>query len=127
MELFEELVAVLVGYPSEAKGSILEHVYELLRTRLDEDVGAMKLLGGRFVSEGEGFVEGIRRANEELMRMARKSSRVEVLESYAGFVEEWCERGIDASLVRSERMEDEARRVTWVFFSRNTLRSRFGL
>ena len=89
----------------------MEHLYELLRNTLDEDVGAMKLLVGRFVGtevKGAEFVEGVRCANEELMKMARKSSRLEVLEAYAGFVEEWCERGNDTSLVRSSRVRDEA-------------------
>ena len=131
IELFQELIAVLVGYPSEGrvKESIMEHLYELLKKTLDQDVRAMKLLAGRFMREdmkGEEFVEGMRCANEEMMKMARTSSRVEVLEAYAGFVEEWCGREIDASLVRLRRVLDEARRVTWAIFRRNTSRCVLG-
>ena len=78
-------------------------LYELVESRLPENAGAMRLLASRYLKaglKGEGLVEGIRLANEAMIKNMGASRREEVVEEYRRFVEEWKNKEIDENLVR---------------------------
>ena len=88
--------------PPSLQATLLEHLYNLLKERLPENAGAIKLRAGRFLTpelKGEGLVEGLRRANEELLEVVRGTDREEICQVYVTFVEEWCSTAIDENLV----------------------------
>ncbi|KAG5731274.1 Negative regulator of sexual conjugation and meiosis, partial [Termitomyces sp. T112] len=103
VELFDSLKRLLTEYPlpSSLQETLLEHLYNLLKERLPGDAGAIKLRANRFLTpelKGEALVEGLRRANEELVEAAGGDAREEVCEVYATFVEEWCKTAIDGNM-----------------------------
>ncbi|KAG5646802.1 hypothetical protein DXG03_002179 [Asterophora parasitica] len=104
IELFESLKALLAEYPSppRLRESLLQHLYDLLRQALPDNAGAIKLLAGRFLSpdlQGEAFVDGLRKANEEIVGRAQDGGQEDIFEVYAAFVEEWCGAPIDDNMV----------------------------
>jgi len=104
IELFETLKALITEYPSRAslRRANLAHLFDVLRSTLPDDARAIKLLAGRFLGpevKGEELVEGLKRANEEMLLRAQDSGKEDVLRVYAEFVEEWWETTIDDNLV----------------------------
>ena len=104
IELFETLKALITEYPSRAslRRANLAHLFDVLRSTLPDDARAIKLLAGRFLGpevKGEELVEGLKRANEEMLLRAQDSGKEDVLRVYAVFVEEWWETTIDDNLV----------------------------
>ncbi|KAG5650269.1 hypothetical protein H0H81_012781 [Sphagnurus paluster] len=104
IELFETLKTLLTEYPSppSLREALLEHLYILVRETLPDHAGAIKLLADRFLTpdlKGEDLVDGLRQANEELVRRAEEGAQEEILQVYAAFVEEWCGAPIDANMV----------------------------
>jgi hypothetical protein len=55
-------------------------------------------------------VEGLRRANEEMIQNLRNGGQEDGLEMYVAFVEDWCRAPIDDNLASSDR------RVFFCFF-----------
>lgn len=108
--LFKELKSVVVTYPSpvELRNLLLDHLHDLLRLNLPGDARAARLLVERHITpelKGKAIVDGIQRANEELLANVRLSKEEEICQVYADFVEEWCQRAIDQHLVSVE--------ITW--------------
>ncbi|KAG6920097.1 hypothetical protein DXG01_010165 [Tephrocybe rancida] len=106
-ELFETLKTLLTEYPSPPplRDTLLEHLYNLSSKVLPNDAGAIKLRASRFLTpdlKGEGLVDGLRRANEELLQASTGAAREEVLQVYAAFVEEWCGAAIDGYMKHGE-------------------------
>ncbi|TFK44537.1 U3 small nucleolar RNA-associated protein 6-domain-containing protein [Crucibulum laeve] len=103
IELFESLKSVITDFPSadSLRQSLLGHLYDALRETLPDDPKAIQLLSSRFLTpdmEGEELVEGLQRANEEMLTRARDDGREDLLASYAEFVERWCRSPIDENL-----------------------------
>ncbi|GLB37280.1 putative U3 small nucleolar RNA-associated protein 6 [Lyophyllum shimeji] len=103
IELFEALNALLMEYPSPLplRQAMQAHLYDLLRVTLQDHAGAIKLLAGRFLTpdlKGEAFVDGLRRANEEMVRRAEECAKEDVFQVYSAFVEEWCGAPIDDNM-----------------------------
>ncbi|KAF8995433.1 U3 small nucleolar RNA-associated protein 6-domain-containing protein [Cyathus striatus] len=103
INLFEQLKRVISDYPSphSLKTSLLDHLYDTLRTTLPNDPKALKLLAGRFLSPGlnrEEFIDGLQKANQEMLDQVGDASREDVLAAYAEFVEQWCGNAIDDNL-----------------------------
>jgi U3 small nucleolar RNA-associated protein 6 len=103
VELFESLKTVLVESPcqSAVRQELLHSLYDLLRNTLPDEPSAIKLLANRFLTtelDGHAFVEGLRRANEEMIQNIKDGSREDILEMYVTFVEEWCNAPIDDNL-----------------------------
>ncbi|XP_006460937.1 hypothetical protein AGABI2DRAFT_185273 [Agaricus bisporus var. bisporus H97] len=101
--LFKELKSVVVTYPSpvELRNLLLDHLHDLLRLNLPGDAQAARLLVERHITpelKGKAIVDGIQRANEELLANVRLSKEEEICQVYADFVEEWCQRAIDQHL-----------------------------
>ncbi|KAG6862332.1 hypothetical protein C0995_016030 [Termitomyces sp. Mi166 len=103
LELFKTLRTLLTEYPSPSslRETLLEHLYKLLKEKLPDNAGAIKLRAGRFLTpelKGEALVEGLRRANGELLEAAGRDADEEICQVYATFVEEWCGTAIDGNL-----------------------------
>lgn len=100
--LFQELHSLLSIYPTPLRESVLEHLHEVLLETLPGDAGALKLHASRLLpgsaEASEDFVEKLRAANEELLGQAKRQGGA-VSCAYAEFVEEWCQRDLDADLV----------------------------
>lgn len=88
--------------PPALRQAMIAHLDELLRATLPDHPRTLRILASRLLTQemkGDELVEGIRRANEMLLKSASDSNKEEVLEVYSDFVEEWCKLAIDASLV----------------------------
>lgn len=108
VELFDSLQTVMVEYPCQPtlREVLLGCLYDLLRKTLPHDPAALKLLANRFLTgglEGEAFVEGLRRANEEMIQNLSKGDQEGGLEMYVAFVEDWCRAPIDDNLASLDR------------------------
>lgn len=95
---------MITKYPSpiELRDLLLDHLYSLVRVNLAGDAQAARLLVERHITPGLGgkaIVDGIQRANEELVAHVRSDGREEICQVYAEFVEGWCEKAIDQHLV----------------------------
>ncbi|KAG6811996.1 hypothetical protein H0H92_004961 [Tricholoma furcatifolium] len=103
IELFTSLKTLLMEYPSPAplRESLLEHLYNVLGKTLPNDAGAIKIRANRHLRpdlKGESLVEGLKRANEELVEATGAGASEEVYQVYAEFVEEWCGAVIDRNM-----------------------------
>jgi U3 small nucleolar RNA-associated protein 6 len=104
IELFRSLKKVIAEYPCQPtlQQGLLDFLYDLLKTSLPCDAGAVRLLADRFLTpglHGEGLVEGLRRANEVMMESIGHGSQEDVMQEYVAFVEEWCRTSMDENLV----------------------------
>lgn len=104
IELFESLHSLITEYPSPPalRAALLSHLHDLLRETLPGDAGAIKMLAGRFLAPGldrEARVDGLRRANEEMLQNVGDGKREDILQAYADFVEHWCGVALDSNLV----------------------------
>lgn len=104
IELFQSLNTLLIEYPVQdtLRQTLLGHLYDVIRENFPGDPQAMELLAGRFLIgnvEGEQLVENIRLANEEMLFNVGDGRREDTLQAYARFVELWCGKLKDATLV----------------------------
>lgn len=102
-----QLKAVIAEYPSpvELRKLLLDHLYDLVRSTLPGDAQAARLLADRHIApdlKGEKLVDGVQRANEELLAEAKSRRQEEIYQAYADFVEDWCQKAIDQHLVSIE-------------------------
>ncbi len=103
IELFESFNEVLTQYPvpSDLRESLIQHLDAVLQDTLPDHPRTVKILCTRCLRpemKGDELVEGIKRANETLLRAA-DSKNEQVLAVYADFVQEWSRALIDENLV----------------------------
>lgn len=102
LPLFLSLDNLLRTYPTALRDSLLDHLHRLLVETLPGDPAALKLHATRLLpgdpEASEEFVDKLRAANEKLLGWARSQGGA-VAGAYADFVEEWCQRDVDANLV----------------------------
>ncbi|KAJ7209616.1 U3 small nucleolar RNA-associated protein 6-domain-containing protein [Mycena pura] len=100
-ELFAALIAVIHEFPlADAVASeLLDQVYELLRRARPRDPRAVRLLAERFLDglEGEALVDGVQRANEEMLAACEAGSE-DMFEVYVVFAAGLCDKLMDDSL-----------------------------
>lgn len=106
--LFIQLKTLITDYPSpvELRKLLLDHLYGLIRSSLPGDAQAARLLADRHITpdlRGAAIVDGVQRANEELLADVKSRGREEIFQVYAEFVEDWCQRTINQDLVSIER------------------------
>ena len=94
-------------YPSPLplKETLLDHLHALLRETLPSHPGAIKLSATRRLTPnlaGEPLVEALKLANEQLcenVRTAEPGAAPGASSVYAEFLQEWCGRDVDDTLV----------------------------
>lgn len=106
--LFLELKTLIAEYPcaGELRESLVDHLYDLVRSTLPENAQAARLLADRHTPaelKGAKLVDGVQHANEELFAKAKVSGSEEIFQAYAEFVEDWCQRTDDRHLVSCTR------------------------
>jgi U3 small nucleolar RNA-associated protein 6 len=113
IELFRSLQTLIAEYPApeSLRSSLLDHLHLRLAEALPEDAAAVVLRATRALAltppeelAGVALVEGLRRANEEMLAAlhADPTERLppDMARAYAQFVEEWCgKEDLDAHLV----------------------------
>lgn len=107
IELFASLHELISTYPSPRpfRESLLDHLHSLLRRTLPSLPAAIKLSATRHLTPdaaGESLVDELKRANETLYETVRSTegeATTGVACVYAEFVEEWCGKDVDDSLV----------------------------
>lgn len=88
--------------PGQLQTSLLEHLYDLVRTHLGGKAEGMRLLVDRHLTPGLGgvaLVDGIHCAHEELLKEVKTHGGEAIFKVYAAFVEEWCQQSIDQHMV----------------------------
>jgi U3 small nucleolar RNA-associated protein 6 len=108
VELFEALIALIHEFPlaDGLANVLLEQVYGLLRAARPRDPRAAKLLAERFLRpelEGEDLVDGVQRANEEMVGMCGDGGE-DMLGAYVEFAAAIYMRVMDPALVCSRLM-----------------------
>ncbi|EFI28182.1 U3 snoRNP protein [Coprinopsis cinerea okayama7 len=104
VELFLALETVISEFPSPPtlQESLLEYLYDVLGETLPRDPKSMELRTHRWLGRGSKhgieLVDGLRKANEEMLKTIGDSKDEALLESYANFVENWYSRVDDDSL-----------------------------
>ena len=107
VELFASLHELISAYPSPAdlRESLLDYLHACLKETLPSHPDAIKLSATRHLTPnlvGEPLVEALKIANEQLsgnVRTSVGSARLGVSSVYAGFVEEWCKKDVDDTMV----------------------------
>ncbi|KAJ7128908.1 U3 small nucleolar RNA-associated protein 6-domain-containing protein [Mycena crocata] len=104
-ELFEALIALIHEFPLADEGvsrGLQEHVYALLRsTARPSDPRAARILAERFLPpnlEGEALVDGVQRANEEMLALCGDGGDEALLHAYVSFATAVHDRVMDDSL-----------------------------
>ena len=107
IELFTSLHELISTYPSPPalRESLLNHLHALLHETLPSLPAVIKLSATRRLTSeavGEVLVDELKRANEKLSETVRRASG-DALPGmacvYAEFLEEWCGKDVDDSLV----------------------------
>ncbi|KAJ7039218.1 U3 small nucleolar RNA-associated protein 6-domain-containing protein [Mycena alexandri] len=102
-ELFEALIGLMHEFPltdAGVKRVLLEQVYGLLRAACPRDPRAARLLAGRFLTGelvGEELVDGIERANEEMLGLCGDGGE-DMFGAYVEFAAEVWEGLMDSLL-----------------------------
>ncbi|KAI0309960.1 U3 small nucleolar RNA-associated protein 6-domain-containing protein [Amylostereum chailletii] len=102
IELFTELAELIRAYPSPPalRAALLDHLYAHLATALPSSAPAARMHATRALDDApvgsEAFVDALRAANEALR--AKSTQGGAMARMYAGWVEAWCARPIDAHL-----------------------------
>jgi U3 small nucleolar RNA-associated protein 6 len=101
IDLFTALQTLITTYPLEGplRGTLLDHLYELLRQKLPDDPGAIKLFATRRLGlglDGEALIDALKSANEVLLGAIGSAGVDQV---YAEFVEEWARMDLEGNLV----------------------------
>lgn len=106
--LFTSLHTLISSYPCPVplRESLLDHLHTLLQQTLPHDPQAIKLTATRRLTpalSGPELVDALKAANEKLssaIKSASDDSQKEGLgKVYGEFIDEWCAKDIDDSLV----------------------------
>ncbi|KAJ6593671.1 U3 small nucleolar RNA-associated protein 6-domain-containing protein [Mycena capillaripes] len=102
LEMFEALIALMHEFPlaDGLAGVLLEEVYGLLRVSRARDPKAARMLAERFLTpelEGEALVDGVQRANEEMMELCGDGGE-DMFGAYVSFAAAVCDRVMDGTL-----------------------------
>ncbi|TFK25525.1 U3 snoRNP protein [Coprinopsis marcescibilis] len=105
VDLFVSLETVISEYPSPPalQHSLLEYVYDTLGRTLPRDPKSMEVRANRHLGrptpkKGVELIEGLQRANEEMVNTIGEKGEEPLLEVYAKFVEHWYSRFDDSDL-----------------------------
>lgn len=110
ISLFTSLHELLATYPcpQSLRDALLDHLFALLHSTLPLDPSAIKLSATRALTpglDGEALIDALKSANEQLADAVRNRGEGHAGEAlavlYAEFVQEWCSKDIDESLVRT--------------------------
>lgn len=106
VELFISLQDLLAHYPCPAsvRDTLLDHLFTLLHETLPDDPAAIELSATRRLLpnlEGEALVDALKYANEQLAAALHDQNAADerLALVYASFVQDWCQKNIDDSLV----------------------------
>lgn len=106
IELFISLQDLLATYPCppSLRDTLLDHLFTLLHETLPDDPAAIRLFATRHLLPdltGEALVDALRNANEQLASAVRNQNagNERLASLYTGFVQAWCQKTIDDSLV----------------------------
>jgi hypothetical protein len=107
VDLFVALETVISDYPSppSLQDALLVHLYDVLGRTLPRNPRSMELRAQRYLKQsgqpkhGVQLVEGLRQANEEMLRVIGDEVEESLSSSYARFVEHWYSKVEDDHLV----------------------------